>query len=391
MAVGALPIKSGRMRVKGFKQFGGRHCETTALRSVLAHQGHRFSEEMLLGIGGGAGFFYMEIKQMPVPIVAARHGSPKKDFVGTICERLGGSAKIVTGKIKGRKSLVDLLSSGQPAIVYGDMAFLDYLAMPPGAHFGGHAFVVYGIDSSGTVQISDRGKKGVTATWEQLEHARGSKHKPFAPNFKLIEVAGPAGEIDLASAVEVGIRSCCKGMLDIPMGNIGLKGLGKWASRVVEWPNRYPGDTLLAAIVNTFVFIETGGTGGAAFRRMYATFLREAAEVLDNNQLVKVAETLDESAEEWSGIAEALLPDSRPKLAQIRELRLEKNRIFEEQPDGARALMVENNERVSALERQAKSELRGAYSEILLDVQRRILRVRDIESRAFNDLRNAMS
>ena len=50
------------MLVQDYAQFGGKHCETGSLKNVLAHlgvtaphTGRPFSEEMLLGIGGGVG------------------------------------------------------------------------------------------------------------------------------------------------------------------------------------------------------------------------------------------------------------------------------------------------------------------------------------------------
>ncbi len=51
-----------RLIVQGLKQFGGNHCETSALKRVLDHHGLSLSEEMLLGLGGGVGFIYWYMK-----------------------------------------------------------------------------------------------------------------------------------------------------------------------------------------------------------------------------------------------------------------------------------------------------------------------------------------
>ncbi len=52
-------VKS-EMKIETYKQFGGKHSETSALKNILAqmnviapHTGEPFTEEMLLGIGGG--------------------------------------------------------------------------------------------------------------------------------------------------------------------------------------------------------------------------------------------------------------------------------------------------------------------------------------------------
>ena len=45
-------------KVLDLKEFGGKHCQTTALKSILSYYGLTISEEMLFGLGGGVGFIY---------------------------------------------------------------------------------------------------------------------------------------------------------------------------------------------------------------------------------------------------------------------------------------------------------------------------------------------
>ena len=42
--------------VEDFNHFGGKHCETSALKNVLDFHGLSLSEEILFGLGGGIGF-----------------------------------------------------------------------------------------------------------------------------------------------------------------------------------------------------------------------------------------------------------------------------------------------------------------------------------------------
>ena len=47
------------------------------------------------------------------------------------------------------------------------------------------------------------------------------------------------------------------------------------------------------ACFNAFIFIDaTGGTGGGIFRYMYSRFLKEAAEICDNNRLADIGDDL---------------------------------------------------------------------------------------------------
>ena len=62
------------LMVQGFDQFGGKHCQTAALKNILDYHGLHFPEEMLLGMGGGIGFIYWSMKRMPAPFIGGRNG-----------------------------------------------------------------------------------------------------------------------------------------------------------------------------------------------------------------------------------------------------------------------------------------------------------------------------
>ncbi len=120
-----------RLLVEGFKKFIGKHCETTALKRVLDYHGLPLSEEMLFGLGGGVGFIYWHAKNMPSPFVGARNGKIP-DFLVGACRRIGAEVTIIeTSNLKrGYDELKAILRAAEPAIVYGDMAYLPYFAMP---------------------------------------------------------------------------------------------------------------------------------------------------------------------------------------------------------------------------------------------------------------------
>jgi len=47
-----------RLVIPAFEIPGGKHCETTALRTVLINRGVAISEETPFGLSGGLGFIY---------------------------------------------------------------------------------------------------------------------------------------------------------------------------------------------------------------------------------------------------------------------------------------------------------------------------------------------
>ena len=124
-------------------------------------------------------------------------------------------------------------------------------------------------------------------------------------------------------------------MLKPPIKNLGLAGIQKWAEVVVKWPEQFKGMNLFGALMNGFMYIEIGGTGGSALRSMYAQFLEEASAIMNKPALNEVARMMRQSAAVWSESASGFLPDSWPNLGGTRQLIVEKNKLFEEQKPSA--------------------------------------------------------
>ncbi len=374
-----------------FKPFIGKHCETTALKRVLDYHGLSLSEEMLLGLGGGIGFIYWYMKNMPSPFIGGRNGKVA-EFAVTACRRLGAEVTIMetASARRGYEELKTLLRGGEPAVVYLDMAYLPYFAMPEEAHFGGHAAVVFGLDEErDRVHIYDRGEKPVMVSIADLARARNSKFPPFQPKHRLLKIKYPTQIGNLSTGIEDAILECCHNMLKPPIKNIGLAGMQKWAELVVKWPEQFNGLNLLGALMNGFMYIEIAGTGGSAFRSMYGQFLEEASSIISKPALKEVAKTIRQSAGIWSQIASGLLPDSWPNLRKMRQLIIEKNRLFEEQGPGALDTMMRINHELDELMAKAVEDLKRAPA-FLSDVQKSILRCCDIESQAFQRLSSIM-
>ncbi|MFH1775045.1 MAG: BtrH N-terminal domain-containing protein [Chloroflexota bacterium] len=375
---------SDRLILGGFEPFIGQHCETTALRRALDYHRLSLSEEMLLGLGGGIGFIYWYMKLMPAPFVGGRYGKGS-DFSLNIARRIGAEMSIfeTSSPQKGYAELKALLASGEPAIVYGDMAYLPHVAVPEVAHFGGHVFVVFGLDEEmDEIYIYDRGRDPVMASISDLARARGSKFPPFPPRHRLLKIRYPQIIGDLKEGITESIRECCHHMLNPPIKNIGLAGMRKWAQMVTKWPQQFKGLDLVGTLLNGFMYIEIAGTGGSAFRTMYARFLEEAGPILDKPALAEVAEMMRQSARLWSEIAASFLPDACPNLRKIRELCIEKNRLFEEQEPGALEAMLRINEQFSELLGKAAADLRTPPA-FLAEVSKSILKLRQIEEKAF--------
>lgn len=383
-----------RLIIKDFNYFGGKHCETTAIKHILDYHGLNLSEEMLLGLGGGIGFIYWYMKMMPAPFVGTRN-SKVGDFTLNICERIGAEAKIfqTSSAEKGYIELKKLLRKNEPAYIMVDMAYLPYFAMPEDAHFGGHAITVFGIDEfENKVYIADRCKKAITVTIDELKNARCSKFQPFPPKNKLLTIQYPSKIENLGKGITEAISGCYRNMLNPPIKNIGLSGIQKWANLVPNWPKQFNGMNLLRCLFNTFLYIEIGGTGGSAFRPMYSKFLKEASLILNKPDLNEAVGLFTQSAKLWTEIAESALPGSWPSLKKIKESMCEKNRLFEEYPEGAYEKMLMILKKENELFENALEDLKTKDIDTLLrNLRLKILECYKIEEMAFETLNKIIS
>jgi hypothetical protein len=275
----------------------GYHCQTNSLAKMFHFNMHPISEEMLLGLGAGMNFIYWHMKGTS-PFIGGRGNT--KNFFQDIGRRtgVGIEVKSTSSEKRAEKILLDKLRDKEPVMVYGDMGFLPWFDLPEGYHFGGHTFVVCGYDGKSTVVASDIDqkasglKKGFyhLITLEQLRKARGSSFKPFPPKNTYLEFDfndyRQPGEEDLYSAIEQMVDS----MLNPPISNLGIKGLRRSAEEILKWPEKFKDEELRMNLFMIYVFIEISGTGGGCFRYMYSRFLKEAAEITNDEKLEKTAD-----------------------------------------------------------------------------------------------------
>lgn len=286
--------------IKTFKPLGGRHCITTSLMQIFKHNGIDITESMLFGLGAGLSWFYMENKAMPFPIISGR--IKPLLFEENISKALNIEMKINqpdTSK-KAYDDVKACIENDMPVLIYADMAYLKYLGLPANAHFGGHSIVLFGIDEDkNTAYISDRdsnalpliikGKKVGSdyhlVPLNELSDARASKSFPFPAKNKWVSIKFEGiRNIDI-DVVNECLKKTLNEMLNPPINNIGIKGIEKFAERIILW-NNFDDKKLFSAAFNCFFMInESGGTGGGAFRNLFGEFLQESGKLTGNDQL----------------------------------------------------------------------------------------------------------
>ena len=177
-------------------------------------------------------------------------------------------------------------------------------------------------------------------TWTELAEARAGVRSAPAGGGR-----APDGPVDLAGAAAAGMADTWAGMLEPPMRNFGVPGLGKWAELLTDAGDPKGWPRLLAPPGRQFQFltwlydwVETAGTGGGCFRAMYAEFLEEAARVLDRPELAGLAGDYRELAAAWTALAEtAVAAGGDGPLARGAALLAGRRRLVEERGADAAA------------------------------------------------------
>ena len=280
--------------VPGYRHLPGNHCGSTALRNLLAFHGLELSEEMALGLGAGACFYYIVIDgQSPSRFTNGRTSRLEEEFVALT----GAPLRLDVDDDPERswelaRAVVD---EGRPAILLTDLYHLDHYGRS--AHFPGHAVVLAGYDDE-VAYLSDTGFEELQTTkLENLALARHEGNPIFPLAGHMLHVPEADGLGDLSAAAPRAIARAAERMIDPPLGDFeGLPALRSFASEVGEWPEATE-DWQWCARFN-YQVIERRGTGGGNFRLMYSRFLEEVG--------TPQATLAGEAAAEWTTLAEAL-------------------------------------------------------------------------------------
>jgi hypothetical protein len=296
--------------LKGFKALKTHHCVTGSMRHIYQFHDYPISEDLLLGLGAGIGFVYWHMKGT-APFFGGRAnvGRPGEEGLEKIAGRRTGVHIELHRTASARNAeaaVIDLLTTGEPVMVQLDMGFLPYFNFPKEYHFGGHVVVLAGYDpETRRVLVADRDGELHPVSLEVLARARGSEFKPFPPRnmwctFNFSHKRPPARR-----EVKHAIREVTTGMLKPPIANLGVKGIRTAAERILNWPKIMNEDDLRYACFNVFVFIDArGGSGGGIFRYMYGRFLKEAAAIVENEELAKLGEDIHAIGDQWQQAAQ---------------------------------------------------------------------------------------
>ena len=283
----------------GFDHERGAHCGSTSLHDVSSFRRWNLPEPVCFGIGSGLGFSFIE-----------RDDSPRKQFVGrtpwletAFYDHLG----VTTAERRGQAfedawdDVTDQLDAGRPVLLFLDIYYLEYFDSD--VHFSPH--VVVGVDyDEDTVVIADSVFDDYQRpSLDQLRDAWNSDHGFYGPldNQWLVALEDPSRTV--AEAARNGRAMLEPDSLswggDSTNGLDGMRAFGRSLPSWLDLPD--------ATWCTRFAYqnVEKRGTGGGAFRGLFAPFLDAMVDELDavNEEHAAEAHAI---AEDWSTVGQTL-------------------------------------------------------------------------------------
>ncbi len=279
------------------------HCETGTVQALLNHSGLDISEAVVFGIASGIFFGYFESSNFSFPtfIVRNKPGSIRTN----ISKRLGvkWNSRKFRSLQAGEAALDKLINKKIPTATQVDFYYMEYMPEWIRVHINVHFVNVIGLNETRYL-ISDsyHPKKAFLdkSTFTKARFVGGH----MAPKGFLFYPEVIPENIDFEKAIRKGIKKAAHDMIRLPVPFIGVKGIRKFAKKVTGWPQLARDiDHLSHEVMKINVLLEDQGTGGAGFRFLYATFLQQASQKLNDPQLETMSKRMMEIGDNWRNIS----------------------------------------------------------------------------------------
>jgi len=279
------------------------HCETGTLVSLLNNAGYQITEPMVFGIASGIFFGYFETKDFPFPtfIVRSRPGEVRENLAKAL------NIKLKKFKFKnadeGMKKLDSLLEEGRVVGAQVDFFYMDYFPEWMRVHNNVHFVNILGKEGNNYI-ISDSYHREIAYLDQNLLRKARWAGGTMAPKGFLFYPEKLDPSVDLSKPIPKSIKKAARNMINLPIPFIGIKGIYKFADKLKTWPGLARDiEHLSHEIMKINILLEDQGTGGAGFRYMYATFLKQASELMNNPKLNEMSERIMEIGDDWRKIS----------------------------------------------------------------------------------------
>ena len=279
------------------------HCESGVTANLLKFHGFDCSEALAFGLGAGLFFGYVPfVKLNFLPLTTFRTAP------GAIFKKATRNLGVVVKKQTFRnpqaaEQVLDrLLAAGQPVGAQTGVFWLPFFPPAYRFHFNGHNLVVIGREGDDYLISDPIFEEVVHCPAADLRKARFAKGA-LAPKGKIYYIEKMPQRYDLQGAIRMSIREVCRNMLRTPVPLAGVRGIRLLSRQLRNWPQRLGEKQAILHLGHVIRMQEEIGTGGGGFRFIYAAFLAEAAEILENRQLEKLSEHCTSIGDFWRDFA----------------------------------------------------------------------------------------
>lgn len=279
------------------------HCESGVTSNLLRHEGIDISEPMAFGIGAGLFFGHL-----PFLKVSGIPGTTYRIWPGAIFKRVAErlNVKIHSERFndpaKAMHALDDVLATGKPVGVLSSVFYLTYLPEAFRFHFNAHNLVAYGKEGNEYLISDPVMEMAARIAPEDLVKARFAKGIPEPKGF-MYYVTGVSKDMNMAKAIEKGIKQMCYFMIAPPLPWFGNNGIFLLAKKIRSYPDKLEPRKAALYLGNIVRMQEEIGTGGAGFRYLYAAFLQEAGQLLKRDDLLGFSQELTKIGDNWRTFA----------------------------------------------------------------------------------------
>ncbi len=292
------------MIIENFEHNMAAHCESGTLTALLNHAGLNISEPMVFGLGSGLYFGYLSKSpnlNFPMFIVRTRPGGLRKQLNKRIHVRF--HKKKYRNPEKAFHELDALLEQKIPVAVQVDFYYMDYIPAWERVHANIHHVTVVGKEGDEYI-ISDSYYPQL-ARLHKNQLMKGRFARGFmAPKGFMYYVKEVENHIDYEAQIPKSLKRVINNMIGVNPGFIGVKGMRKFAEKLIEWPDiTRDVEHLSHEVMKINVFLEDQGTGGAGFRFLFATYLKEAADKTGRQELNDFATKMMEIGDKWREIS----------------------------------------------------------------------------------------
>lgn len=291
------------MKIDTFEHKMAAHCETGAVTALLKHAGMEITEPMVFGISSGIFFGYMSTPNFPFPTIIVRNqpGQIRKNVAKRLGVNFTGQKFKTSGEAE--NELDKLLEKNIPVAVQVDFFHMEYLPEWERVHMNVHFVIIVGKEGDDYLISDSYFPKIAKLNKEALRKGRFAKGSMAPKGFMFYVESVPESPV-FKPAIIKGIKKAVFYMIKLPIPFIGVKGIRKFAKKVVGWP-KLARDTehLSHEIMKINVLLEDQGTGGAGFRFMYASFLKQASEMLKSNDLEEMSKRYMQIGDKWREIS----------------------------------------------------------------------------------------